>query len=328
MREYSMKSAIVTGPTGAVGSALCAYLLEKGVRVYAVVRPGSKRVSNLPEGVSLVPCDLTQLHRLRTLVPEGADVFFHLAWAHTIGAGRNDMNAQIENIRYAVDAVQAAADLGCGVFVGAGSQAEYGRVEGKLTAQTPCFPENGYGMAKLCAGEMTRVECAKHGLRHQWVRILSVYGPHDTDRTMISMVIEKLLRREKPALTEGLQQWDYLYAGDAAAALYSVACHGCDGRIYPVGSGQARPLREYIEILRNQIDPSLPLGFGELPYSSGQVMFLQADISSLTRDTGWAPRVAFEDGIRYTIENYRKTHLCLRLEDENEESQYHGTLLQ
>ena len=311
-----MKSAIVTGPTGAVGSALCAYLLEKGVRVYAVVRPGSKRVSNLPEGVSLVPCDLTQMHRLRTLVPEGADVFFHLAWAHTIGAGRNDMNAQIENIRYAVDAVQAASDLGCDVFVGAGSQAEYGRVEGKLTAQTPCFPENGYGMAKLCAGEMTRVECAKHGLRHQWVRILSVYGPHDTDRTMISMVIEKLLRREKPALTEGLQQWDYLYAGDAAAALYSVACHGCDGRIYPVGSGQARPLREYIEILRNQIDPSLPLGFGELPYSSGQVMFLQADISSLTRDTGWAPRVAFEDGIRYTIENYRKTHLCLRLEDE------------
>ena len=311
-----MKSAIVTGPTGAVGSALCAYLLEKGVRVYAVVRPGSKRVSNLPEGVSLVPCDLTQMHRLRTLVPEGADVFFHLAWAHTIGAGRNDMNAQIENIRYAVDAVQAASDLDCGVFVGAGSQAEYGRVEGKLTAQTPCFPENGYGMAKLCAGEMTRVECAKHGLRHQWVRILSVYGPHDTDRTMISMVIEKLLRREKPALTEGLQQWDYLYAGDAAAALYSVACHGCDGRIYPVGSGQARPLREYIEILRNQIDPSLPLGFGELPYSSGQVMFLQADISSLTRDTGWAPRVAFEDGIRYTIENYRKTHLCLRLEDE------------
>lgn len=316
MREYSMKSAIVTGPTGAVGSALCAYLLEKGVRVYAVVRPESKRVSNLPEGVSLVPCDLTQLHRLRTLVPEGADVFFHLAWAHTIGAGRNDMNAQIENIRYAVDAVQAAADLGCGVFVGAGSQAEYGRVEGKLTAQTPCFPENGYGMAKLCAGEMTRVECAKHGLRHQWVRILSVYGPHDTDRTVISMVIEKLLRKEKPALTEGLQQWDYLYADDAAAALYGVACHGCDGRIYPVGSGQARPLREYIEILRNQIDPTLPLGFGELPYSSGQVMFLQADISQLQEDTGFAPRVAFEDGIRYTIENYRKTHLCLRHEDE------------
>lgn len=306
MRKFAVSSAVVTGPTGAVGSALCLYLLEMGVKVYAVVRPGSLRVGNLPEGVTIVPCDLTALDELKSHIEGKVDAFFHLAWAHTIGAGRNDMYAQIENIRYAIDAVRAAADLGCGVFVGTGSQAEYGRVEGKLTAQTPCFPENGYGMAKLCAGEMTRIECAQYGIRHQWMRILSVYGPHDGDRTMISSVISQLLRGEKPALTQGIQQWDYLYAGDAAQALYKVACCGCDGKVYPLGSGQVRPLREYIEILRNQIDPSLPLGFGEIPYSKGQVMFLQADISELQTDTGFVPSVAFEDGIRRTIEAYQK----------------------
>ena len=60
-----------------------------------------------------------------------------------------------------MDAVNLAHRLGCEFFIGAGSQAEYGRVEGKLNAQVPTNPENGYGMAKLCAGQMSRVDSAK-----------------------------------------------------------------------------------------------------------------------------------------------------------------------
>ena len=65
------------------------------------------------------------------------------------------MELQNNNVKYALQAVKAAKELGCTRFVGAGSQAEYGRVEGTLTPDTPAFPENGYGIAKLCAGQMT-----------------------------------------------------------------------------------------------------------------------------------------------------------------------------
>ena len=78
-----------------------------------------------------------------------------------------------------IDAVRTAAAMGCRVFVGTGSQAEYGRVDGVLRADTPTNPENGYGMAKLCAGQMSRTEAAALGMDHVWARILSVYGPHD-----------------------------------------------------------------------------------------------------------------------------------------------------
>lgn len=301
MQEISIRTAVVTGPTGAIGCALCGYLLQKNVKVYAVTRPNSERLGQLPQGVQIVPCDIEQLYMLKEKIAKPIDAFFHLAWAHTIGNGRNDMLAQTNNIRNAIEAVHAASTLGCKVFVGAGSQAEYGRIKGKLTGETPCFPENGYGMAKLCAGEMTRVECTKAGIRHQWARILSIYGPGDTRQSMISSVIAQLLKGEKPALTRGEQMWDYLYASDAAAALYGMACRGKDGKVYPVGSGTARPLREYIEILRDQIDPALPLGFGEISYGSQQVMHLQADITELEIDTGFEPSVAFEDGIRETI---------------------------
>ena len=56
------------------------------------------------------------------------------------------------------------AKLGCYKFIGAGSQAEYGRVEGKLTALTLTFPENGYGIAKLCAGQMSRILCEQKNM--------------------------------------------------------------------------------------------------------------------------------------------------------------------
>lgn len=306
MIQRQIKSAVLTGPTGAIGKALCRELAEKDIMVYAVCRPNSPRAADLPrhKNIHIVLCDIADLTQLPEMVTR-ADAFFHFAWAHTIGPGRNDMPAQIDNIRYTIDAVRAAKELGCSVFVGAGSQAEYGRVEGLLRAQTPCNPENGYGMAKLCAGQMSRVEAQKLGIDHIWPRILSVYGPGDGPATMISNVIRQLLAGETPTLTEGVQLWDYLYSEDAARAFLLMAKHGVSGSVYPLGSGKAQPLKAYIAQLRDAIDPVLPLGFGQIPYGPLQVMHLQADISALQADTGFAPQVEFAEGIRNTIEKYK-----------------------
>ena len=303
--ERNIQTAVVTGPTGAIGIALCEKLLRENVTVYAVCRPGSSRIKDLPKAAALhvVECDAKELATLpQKMEGVSVDAFFHFAWAHTIGQGRNDMPAQIENIQSTIDAVRAAKALGCQVFLGAGSQAEYGRVEGLLKSNTPAFPENGYGMAKLCAGQMSRVEAKALDLDHVWVRILSVYGPHDGPMTMISGTIRKLLAGERPALTAGIQRWDYLYAGDAADAFYLAACHGRNGAVYPLGSGRAMPLKDYIIQMRDAIDPALPLGLGEVPYGPLQVMHLQADISALQADTGFAPKTPFAEGIRRTMD--------------------------
>ena len=185
-------NAILTGPTGAIGLALIRELVQRGVRVTAVCRPGSPRMGEITANplVCVVECDLSDLRRLPECCAHDFDVFYHFGWGNTFGAAaRNDMDVQIQNIRWSLDAARAAAELGCHTFLGAGSQAEYGRVEGLLRPDTPCFPENGYGMAKLCAGEMTRVECEKLGIRHIWTRILSVYGPGDGAGTLVSSVI-------------------------------------------------------------------------------------------------------------------------------------------
>lgn len=303
MTERSIKTAVVTGPTGAIGTALCEVLAARGVTVYAVLRPDSPRLAALPEHERVHPvfCDLSALSSLT--LPEGAraDAFFHLAWAHTTGEGRNNMPAQLDNVRYALDALEAAHRLGASVFVGAGSQAEYGRVEGALSASTPTYPENGYGIAKLCAGQMTRTQAERYGIDHIWVRILSVYGPRDGESSLISTLIRTLLNGEEPMVTAGEQKWDYLYSYDAAEALCLLAERGIHKKTYVLGGGTARPLRDYMERVRDAIDPALSIGFGKRPYAPLQVMHLEADIGSLTEDTGFVPRVSFEEGIRHTV---------------------------
>lgn len=77
---------------------------------------------------------------------------------------------------------------------------------------------------------------------------------------------------------------------------------GCDGAVYCLGSGQAKPLKEYIEIMRDEIDPGISLKIGAKPYADKQVMYLCADITDLQNDTGFVPRVEFREGIRRTIQ--------------------------
>ena len=298
-----MKRVVITGATGAIGMALINRCISKNTEVLVICRSNSARRNRIPQHpmVHVVECDLCDLKNLEISSLGNFDVFYHFAWAATIGEGRNDTFLQLKNVEYTLNAVELAQRLGCHTFVGAGSQAEYGRFEGMLSDTTPTFPENGYGIAKLCAGQMSKIECEKRGIRHIWTRILSVYGPYDGEKTMIQSVIRTLLKGEKPQLTPGEQKWDYLYSGDAAEAMYLLGDRGKDGQIYCIGSGQARPLRQYVEQLRDYIDTTLELGFGEISYGQKQVMYLCADVTKLTQDTGFIPKTDFAEGIKNTI---------------------------
>ncbi|MBQ4283436.1 MAG: NAD(P)-dependent oxidoreductase [Lachnospira sp.] len=303
-----MKRVVITGPTGAIGMALIDRLIAQGIRVVAVVRPDSKRSEQIVEGpyVEKVFCDLSELSKLSHKIDGKADVFYHLGWDGTFGNGRNNMHGQNLNVKYALDAVEAAVALGCKRFVGAGSQAEYGRHEGKLSATVPTFPENGYGMAKLCAGQMTRGLCQQKGIEHIWVRILSVYGPYDGEKTMIMSVVSQLLKGESPACTKGEQMWDYIYSKDAAKAMALLGVYGKSGKIYCIGSGKVAPLKEYIESIRKCVSPETSVDYGAVPYAPNQVMYLCADIDDLKEDTGFETEYTFEQGIIETVEWVKK----------------------
>ncbi len=299
-----MKRAIITGATGAVGTALIKELISHNIEVLVFCREGSKRNVQIPlhELVTIKYCALNELETVQNDTGKNYDVFYHFAWAGTTGTARNDMYLQNQNVRYALDAVAAAKRFGCQLFIGAGSQAEYGRVEGLLRPDTPTFPEMGYGIGKLCAGQMTREYAHQLGMEHIWVRILSVYGPNDGAQSMVMSTILKLKNGEVPEFTKGEQLWDYLYSGDAANAFRLLGEKGYDGRVYVLGSGNAQPLAEYIKDIKNSVNKKAEIALGAIPYGEKQVMHLQADVTQLEQDTGWKSVTSFREGIRRIIE--------------------------
>ena len=193
-----LRSAVVNGPLGTVGLALVRNLLDHGAQVTAVCYPGDPRIARLPGEARIIELDMREISALPEQLSAPVDAFFHLAWMGTIGPNRDNALIQTENIRCAVLAAETAKALGCGVFVGAGSQAEHGRIEGLVTADAPCFPTTGYGIAKLCAGQLTRLACSRLELRHVWARILSAYGPGGDTLSVIPTMLAKLTREKSP----------------------------------------------------------------------------------------------------------------------------------
>jgi UDP-glucose 4-epimerase len=127
----------------------------------------------------------------------------------------------------------------------------------------------------------------------------------DDPAWLIPSVILALLRGARPDLTPGTQKWDYLYVGDAAAAV-AEACDAAtlDG-LFNLGSARPVTVRTIVEGVRDLIDPALPLGFGARPFAPNQVMHLEADITKLEAAIPWRPTTSLADGLEHTVEWYR-----------------------
>jgi nucleoside-diphosphate-sugar epimerase len=256
--------------------------------------------------INIIRADLSNVSGVASAIAQAKpEVVFHLAWQGVTSAFKNDP-AQLEgNLSGSLNLFEIVRAAGCKVWLGIGSQAEYGPHEGILTEETPCRPETAYGAAKLSLGRQTKEQCDRAGIRYLWLRLLATYGPMDDERHLIPSVIIQLLRREIPRLTAGEQFWDYLYVEDAAEAISLAAVTpGAEG-VFNLGSGESHSIRDILERTRDLIDPSLKLGFGEVAYPPDQVMRLETSIERLRLATGWTPQVGIDEGLARTVEWYK-----------------------
>lgn len=123
---------------------------------------------------------------------------------------------------------------------------------------------------------------------------------------MIYTAIRKLIHKEHCAFTAGYQTYDFIYITDAINAIIAVAEKGKPFNRYYIGSGEPKPLREFLLEMRDLVDPAAEIGLGDLPFKGVNVSYDQFDLKKVERDTGYVNQIPFAQGIKMTADYIRE----------------------
>lgn len=306
-------NVVVTGATSFIGAVTVRRLLEAGHHVYAVVRPGSGHMAYLMgqipgdcrERVRQISLDLKEIRQIGTaLFPKRADAWIHIGWDGAGSDNRTKRDVQQENVRYALEAVQAAAELGCRRFLFTGSQAEYGVCRHLTGEDTPCHPVSEYGKAKLDFYNQAKSLCKILKMEYIHTRIFSVYGPGDHPWSLVQSCLKTWQQGGIMKLGQCTQKWNFLYIEDTAAALVCLLTEGQAG-VYNIAGKDTRVLRDYIEEMHRLCGSRGGYLYGERPQNAEGPADLMPDIGKICRQTSWRPETTFSEGIYETLHSLR-----------------------
>lgn len=300
---------LITGATSMIGSALIERLAHDGHRVIAVARTNAAktlRIRQLPF-VEIVHCDMDSYGNLSRLISDSVDAAVLMAWNGTRGKDRMDAAIQQQNEVCNASLLPELAKLGCHMIMTAGSQAEYGPLysEQAQSEEAPTCPNTEYGKSKLRFYHMAHAFCQGQGIRLIEPRIFSVYGPNDDENTLIMSLLRLMLRNEPCHMTACVQMWDYVFIDDVVTGLVKLLTEDHPGGVYNFGSGDCRPLKEYVEEIYRITGSRSALHYGAVPYPVTGMVNIHPNVSKL-RSTGWTPAVTFAEGIRQILKEKDK----------------------
>lgn len=300
-----MKRAIVCGGAGFIGSAVVKELLANHVEVTAVVRPGffermeQSRLAGL--NVTVLECNIKNIGQIKNQIKApGFDVWYQFAWDGLFGEPLVDYTTQIMNIKWVMDAIVTAAELGCKKFIGSGSITQF---ELLVDGTGDLYDKQRiYKTAKMACEHMGYSVASKHRIEFIWPIITNIYGPGECSPRLINSMIRNLLSGKHQLLSEGKQYYDFIYISDAAKAFHLIGEYGKSGRSYTIASGTVKPLKEFLTEAAALVAPETELVFGEFPFKGVSLPKEMYSIRELQKDTGFVPEVSFADGIRRTME--------------------------
>lgn len=296
-----MENVIITGGNGFVGSNTVRYFLDRGIHVLSVDM--AEKAAFTDPNLEYIRCDVFNTEDLKAKVPAGKyDTFVHFAWAGSAGPARTDHRLQMKNALMTVECMKAAKELGCTRFVCAGSIMEY-EVEAVIHAQGS-RPGMAYiyGMGKHIAHCMCKSIAVDIGIELVWPMITNAYGAGELSPRFVNTTLRKIINGEPLQFTAATQNYDFVYVTDVAKAFYLIAKNGKPFCEYLIGSGNARPLKEFILEMQQELAPDSVPQFGDIPFTGTNMPLSTFSIADTERDTGFRPDIGFAEGTRLTME--------------------------
>ncbi len=289
----------IHGASSLIGKNFCKYLLSNGYSFTVIARAESKLdFMENEKNISIYKYNKS-ISELVGKIPKIKDgVFIHLAWAGVFGTEK-DIPSQITfNIPELIYSIELSNSIEIKHWIGFGSQAEYGNInsKNKIDENFPLNPITLYGKSKVICSNVARELCKTYNIEYSWLRLFSSYGPNGTHKWFIDYLIDEMKNNKVLNVTKCEQYLDYLHVDDISELLVLLSKTKGIG-VANLGSGKAVQLKKILETIHTITNSKSVINYGALEYKSDQGMFNEADISKLSKMTGWKPKIGIEDGL-------------------------------
>lgn len=335
---YSGRTVLVTGADGFMGSHLTDALVEIGANVHALVRATSSgalnNIGHLRKELKVHFADLTDKTSIDYLVkslretPDKPYVFHLGAQAHVGESWHRPYETVMANTIGTLNLLQSVVDWGLELekFDTAGTSEEYGNVRESVShhhdfddagglilhERSPINPKSIYATAKVAADFLTMNYHDAFGVPGVVTRMFNNYGPRQNPRYVTGTIITQALTRPEILLGALEPLRDFCFCTDGVRGHLTVAAHGAAGDVYVYGQGANISMADWTDtIIRAGVeggywpdDRHIVTDSSRLRPGVTDVIALRVGYEKLNRETGWEPKVSWEEGVRKTIEWY------------------------
>src|SRR4051795_8037291 len=336
---YRDRTCLVTGADGFMGSHLTEALVTLGADVVAFVRATSSgalnNIAHLRQDMTVVFADLTDRTSVDYLVRDylvaAADkpYVFHLgAQAHVGESWHRPYETVMADPVGTLNLLQAIVDHGVELekFDTAGTSEEYGNVREAvahhhdfddlgsliLHERSPINPKSIYATAKVAADFLTMNYHDAYGLPGIVTRMFNNYGPRQNPRYVTGTIITQALTRPEVDLGALEPLRDFCFTTDGVRGHLMVTAKGVPGDVYVYGQGKNISMHDWAALILRigeehgfwGGDRHVVINEKRMRPGATDVMALRVGYEKLNAETGWEPKISWEEGVLRTIQWY------------------------
>lgn len=310
--NWEGRRVAITGAGGFIGSHLTERLLSQGAQVRALVHGKHGHLAGVKHpGLTVQPVELRDAASVAEGIA-GAEVVFHLGAVTSVAYSYEHPEETVHtNVTGTLNVCMAARDAGVQRLVHTSTAGVYGDAKDcrPITEEHPVHGCNPYTAAKLGGDHVAETYHLSYGLPVATVRLFNVFGPRMGRYLIMPAIIEQLLRGPELKLGDLSPTRTFTYVDDIVDGyLLAAESEACLGQVVHFGAERVITMRELVDLIAGimGVEHQLVQDPTRLRPPKSEIYRVSVDSTKARALLGWSPSVGLEEGLRRTIDWFRK----------------------
>ena len=311
--NWKNKKVFVTGGAGFIGSHLVKRLIKEGADVTVLVRYQEKldniRVSPIWDNIKLLESDIRNSDISKRINEIKPDVIFHLAAFNHVGRSFTNVQECFEaNAWGTANLLEAYDDYER--FVYTSTSEVYGLQETTPFVETMIpHPQSPYSVTKYTGELFALMKQRQKNLPISVIRPFNVFGPYQSPSAVIPDLIVKALNGERISTTKGEQTREFNFVENTIDGFLAIAeKKESIGQVINIGGGESCEvsIADLVKKIVKYSGSKSEIGIGDIEYRPNEIWRMYSNSEKAKKLLGWGPKTSFDDGLKKTIDWFKK----------------------